>query len=55
MEARSAEMKQVVRCEFVLGPRNTPAHLTTALFNSISWSMLWNLAPIGVTLISFFW
>lgn len=49
-DARKAEMKQMVRCEL-----ESVTVLMQALINGIYFSLLWALAPLLVTLVSFFW
>jgi len=50
-------MRQMIRCELANAQKGVERLQLTlsALINGIYFSMLWALAPILVTLVSFFW
>lgn len=55
-DARDSEMKQMRRCKllhFLCG--STELTIIPALVNSFLFALIWNIAPILVTVVSFFW
>ena len=55
-EARKKEMQTMVRCRLLLAEQELyQLIMLPALINNLCFALLWNLAPILVTLISFFW